>query len=259
MTAAALFRRRVDLNLIVGAKLEEQKSVGDTLPHDDKYERLREYGEVIRGILTAEGPYSHNGRWYQYDRFELSPSIDRELLPRMFVAGSSRAALLVAQSLADILVSHPPEADKFAEETRGALKQAVRPVGLGVRLGVIAREEREDAQIIALERFPQNRRGELATKLKTTAESTWIRSLAESSLKADPAQFSSVFWLGAYRSGKAYCPYLVGTYEEVAGALGQYHALGARALLVDGPDTITDFEHLDRVLEQETSFPSCSQ
>jgi len=252
MTAAALFKRRVDLNLIIGAKPEEQKSVGDTLPHDEKYARLEEYGRVIREILVAAEPYKHSGKWYTYDNFVLSPPMHQALLPRVFVAGASPAALAVARRVADIVVTHPQDVEAFKENIADVLSQSERKVSLSVRVGIIARSHRDEARAVALERFPQTRRGEVVTKMKTKAESNWLRALAQESLQADGDQFSSVFWLGAYRSGSAYCPYLVGSYDEVGGVLSQYHALGARVLLVDGPDTRAEFAHHDAVFIRPT-------
>ena len=248
MTAASLFKRRVDLNFIAGAKPEEQRSVGDTLSHDEKYERLDEYGRVLRGILTAEHSFTHAGKFYTYDNFQLIPPMNPELMPRLFVGGSSPAALALATAHADVLVSHPQDVDTFGENIAETVRASERRIDLSIRVGIIARDDRTEAQAIALERFPQDRRGELTTKMKLKSESTWIKHLAEDSLEEQPEEFPSVFWLGAYRSGRAYCPYLVGTYQEVADALSRYYQLGSRVLLVDGPDSRDDFAHLERVL-----------
>jgi alkanesulfonate monooxygenase len=60
-----LYRRRVDLNMVAGGFTNDLSSLGDTTPHDRRYERLVEYTSIVRGLLASTNPLTVDGEFYQ--------------------------------------------------------------------------------------------------------------------------------------------------------------------------------------------------
>ncbi len=52
-----------------------------------------------------------------------------------------------------------------------------------------------------------------------------------------------IYWLHPFRNYKTFCPYLVGTYEEVFSYLRRYEALGYSHLILDVAASEEDLAH----------------
>ncbi len=246
IAAAHLYGRRVDVNMVTGATRDELRAVGDSLEHDARYQRAREFLLVLKAIFDAEGePIDWQGDHYSYERLQLEPAMPSQLRPRIFVAGSSPAGVALAQDAADVAVAHPSPCAEFAAEFAVPLRQEHAELQLAIRIGIMARERSEQAWAEANERFQPNRLGELKTIRKTRSESTWVRTLARRSLEED--LHDEVFWLGPYRWAMSYAPYFVGSYDAVAAYLRRYASAGVRHVLLDGPFTEEDFAHTAEV------------
>ncbi|WP_103341337.1 LLM class flavin-dependent oxidoreductase [Amycolatopsis sp. CA-126428] len=85
MSIAQLHGRRVALNLITGAALNELRSVGDTLRHEDRYARLQDYVGLLLRLLDGE-PVTWNGRFYH--------AVDLQLATRCPAPGRNREGTL---------------------------------------------------------------------------------------------------------------------------------------------------------------------
>jgi alkanesulfonate monooxygenase SsuD/methylene tetrahydromethanopterin reductase-like flavin-dependent oxidoreductase (luciferase family) len=241
-TLADLYRRRVDINLIAGANPTELAQVGDETAHDSRYQRAIEYVQAFRALTSGDEAYSLDGRHYRYDRLSMYAAVEPELRPRIFVAGSSAAGREAAAAIADVAVTHPEPIDAF---TGGFLQDVPGSVGLGIRIGVLARETAAEAWREARARHRAERAAVIETRLKLKSESEWSRRLAVLATEMDTVD--DIYWTGAFASGKGSYPLLVGNYREVAGYLGKYLAAGVRDVLVAGLHTPDDFEHADRV------------
>ena len=64
-TLGYLHGRRVDLNMVAGGFRKDLLSFCDDTAHDDRYERLVEYAQVVRGLLTSSKPFSFEGTYYR--------------------------------------------------------------------------------------------------------------------------------------------------------------------------------------------------
>ena len=244
-SVAFLFGRAVSLNIVAGAARAELEAIGDTVDHDQRYERMREYIEIIRLLCTQEN-VTYRGKYYVVKDLRLKPGIPANLLPRIFVAGSSPAGIQVALDVADVVVTHPQPAALFKQHQVDQIQTT--HVNLGIRLGIIARATATDAWSEATQRFPPSRKGGIRTMMQKSSESQWIKDLAH--LASEGEIYDEVFWMGAYHSGSANCPYLVGSYDQVAAYLGRYLALGVQDVLVDGPLTRDEFYHTDQAFQR---------
>jgi alkanesulfonate monooxygenase SsuD/methylene tetrahydromethanopterin reductase-like flavin-dependent oxidoreductase (luciferase family) len=251
---SSLYGRRIDLNMIIGAAQAELQQVGETLEHDARYERMVEYVKVIRGLLTAERAFSHEGRYYRYQGLQLGTCLPEHLQPRVFVAGSSPAARQAAQSIADVAITLPEPLAAFVENF-------VVPNGdgpaLGIRIGIVARPTDEEAWTVAHETYPQDRSSRRRTVMRRNSESEWSRRLATIALEggADP----DVYWTGAFSSNRGSQPLFVGSYQRVAEYLHRYLAVGVTSVLLGGLRTEADFEHAGTVLSMVRAMPTATR
>lgn len=237
---AFLHGRRVCLNMVAGGFKNDLTALGDPAPHDERYARLVEYTAVIRGLLEGAAPLTFHGRYYRTENLTLKPPLPRELFPQIFVSGSSAAGLQAAQAMGAVAVKYPEPPQE------AKIEAAAEGMRFGVRVGVVARPEREEAWSVAHERFPGDRRGRLAHQLSLkVSDSEWRHRLA--ALGATP---SDTYWLGPFENSKTNCPYLVGAYDDVAAELSTYMKTGYRTFILDIPPDEDELSHIGVVFRK---------
>lgn len=242
---ALIYGRKVCLNLITGAVKEELEEVGESINHEQRYERLEEYIQVVKSLLVSNGPVKFEGNYYTLHDAVLQPGLpSQDYAPNFFLAGSSPKGLETANRVADVAVMHPEPIIMFKDRIETLkLKLGLR---IGIRLGIISRPSSKEALEVMANKFPETREGAIKSLMKKKVDSHWIKQLAE--LSDQNIVYDNVYSLSAYRNGSSYCPYLVGSYEEVAQYLNKYLALGVQDLLLDGPYEEEEFIHINEVL-----------
>lgn len=229
---ACLYGRGVDLNLVAGGFRNDLVALDDPTPHDRRYDRLVEYATIVKALLQGDGPVTFEGEFYRVRQLKLSRTLPAELVSEVYVSGSSEAGRAAARALSAIAVRYPQPVADGVEEGVGDL-----PSRCGVRLGIVAREEDDDAWKVAHERFPSDRRGQLARQLATkVSDSEWHRRLSETDGQGP-------YWLVPFENYKTMCPYLVGSYRRVGRELGRHIEQGARSFILDVPWTEDDLWH----------------
>lgn len=229
----ALYRRRVVLNMVAGGFRNDLIALNDTTPHDRRYDRLTEYVHIVRTLLEAPAPVTFHGEFYTVDNLKLTPPLVPDLFPGIFVSGSSGAGLAAARRIGATAIKYPKPA---GEEPPGGDEQ----VECGIRVGIITRPDRADAWAVAHARFPEDRKGQLTRQLATkVSDSLWHRQLSE----IGGADEKSPYWLVPFENYKTMCPYLVGSYDEVADELARYFCAGYRAVILDVPPDADDLQH----------------
>ena len=231
---AHLYGRRIYLNMVAGGFKNDLTALNDPTPHDRRYDRLVEYTQVIRRLAEASAPVTFEGEFYKVQGLKLTPPLAPELFPGIFVSGSSEAGLRAAEAIGATAVKYPKAPDAEAEPNEG--------VGAGVRVGIIARPESEDAWAVARARFPEERKGQLTHQLAMkVSDSVWHRQLSE--LAEATASQESPYWLVPFENYKTMCPYLVGSYERVGEELARYMGLGYRSFILDIPPNEEELRH----------------
>jgi alkanesulfonate monooxygenase len=230
---AHLYRRRVYLNMVAGGFKNDLEALNDNTPHDQRYARLIEYTTIIMSLLDGAAPVSFNGEFHAVKSLRLTPPLPKDLMPGVFVSGSSEAGVAAATALAATAIKYPKPAHE--EDVRS--DDAVRP---GIRVGIIAREDAAEAWQIARARFPEDRKGQLTRNLATkTSDSVWHKQLSE----IDEPAGNSPYWMVPFHNYKTMCPYLVGSYEQVADELGRYFNAGYRTVILDIPPDREELTH----------------
>lgn len=251
-TMTRLYRRRIDINLITGAAKEQFGQIGDSLNHDERYERAIEYASIVRSLLSTKEAVAYEGRFFKYPALRMNSWLDPEERPRIFVAGSSPAARRTAKAVGDIVITHPEPVDQFAVtflEPAESENNKTRKLGIGIRIGVIARETDKAAWENAKYLYPSDssdRAALLKVAMRKRSESDWSRRLAVMASQDEP--YDDVYWTGALRTDKDSMPLLVGSYARVADYLQRYLALGVETVLLGGDISEDSFSHTAKVL-----------
>ena len=236
-----LHGRQIYLNMVAGGFKNDLVALNDTTPHDKRYDRLIEYTLIIRELLAGPAAVSCEGEFYKVKNLRLTPPLRSELFPGIFVSGSSDAGLAAAKAIGATAVKYPKAPGEEVAPDEG--------VGAGVRVGIIAREDGDEAWRIARERFPEDRRGQLTHQLAMkVSDSVWHGQLSE--LAEATASGDSPYWLVPFENYKTMCPYLVGSYERVGEELSRYIAVGYRSFILDIPPTEEDLHHTNRAFHR---------
>lgn len=243
---AFLHGRRLYLNLVAGGFKNDLAALNDATPHDERYARLGEYATIVQRLLGSAQPVSFEGRYYKVANLKLTPPLPAELQPGLLMSGSSPAGAQAARELRATAVEYPKPAAEYA----GAPADEAAP--RGIRIGIIGRATEDEAWAVAQARYPEDRKGQLANQLATkVSDSVWRRQLAE--LAEQPApQPRAAYWLGPFQNYKAVCPFLVGSYAQVANELARYIAAGYRTFILDVPPTAEEMLHVGRVFDRAT-------
>jgi alkanesulfonate monooxygenase len=241
---AFLHGRRLHLNLVAGGFKNDLAALNDATPHDERYARLTEYATIVQRLLGSARPVSFEGRYYKVANLKLTPPLPAELRPGVLMSGSSPAGQQAARELQATAVEYP----KPSAECASAPAAETGPRGM--RIGIIGRATEDEAWAVAHARYPEDRKGQLAHQLATKiTDSVWRRQL--SALAEQPApQARSVYWLGPFQNARAVCPFLVGSYAQVADELARYIAGGYRTFILDVPATGEEMQHVGKVFDR---------
>jgi alkanesulfonate monooxygenase len=122
----------------------------------------------------------------------------------------------------------------------------------GIRIGLIVRADEKQAWSVAHERYPEDRRGQMTRKLATkVSDSRWHQQLSEFA-DADEGREDNPYWLVPFQNYKAMCPYLVGSYDRVAGELARYVDCGYTTFILDEPASEEEMQHIGFAFELAT-------
>jgi alkanesulfonate monooxygenase len=242
-TFGQLYRRRMYLNMIAGGFKNDLIALNDATPHDERYDRLVEYTTIIKRLLSGAAPVTFEGKFYRTDKLKLTPTLQDDLFPGIFISGSSDAGMAAARAIRSTAIKYPkpPEEEDSVWDCE---------IDCGVRLGIIAREREDDAWEAAYREFPEDRKGQLTRELATkVSDSQWHRQLAE----LDRASERSPYWLVPFQNYKTMAPYLVGSYGAVAAELARYLLSGYTTFILDIPRNAEELQHsriaFDRALQ----------
>jgi alkanesulfonate monooxygenase len=233
---AYLHGRRTYLNMVAGGFRNDLLALGDETPHDERYDRATEYTRIVQDLTAGAGPVTLDGRYYRVHNLRLTPQVPAELRPRITISGSSDAGMAAARALRAIAIKYPAPSSEEPPRADGDAE-------FGMRVGIIARADREEAWRAAYERFPDDRAGQLAHHVAMqVSDSQWHRQLSE--LAHDAALAGSPYWLHPFENYKTFCPYLVGGYDDVAGELRRYMSLGYETFVLDIPADEDELLHV---------------
>jgi len=239
---AFLYGRRLHLNMVAGGFKNDLEALGDGTPHDERYARLVEYTHILLSLLRSPEPVSFEGRYYRVSKLKLTPPLPAELQPDLLASGSSEAGAQAARQMGATAVEYPKPPAEYAARPPNA-------AAAGIRIGIIARYDEAEAWSEAHERFPEDLKGRLTHQLAMkVSDSQWHRQLSE--IGGASRNGESCYWLGPFQNYKAACPYLVGSYDQVADEVARYIESGYRNFILEAPASADEMWHSGVVFER---------
>lgn len=233
-----LYRRKICLNVVAGTALSHQEALDDRLPHDARYERLREHVQIALQLLRGEGLTSYEGTHYRVKGARLPIPVPPTLRPDVFLAGQSAPARETARLVNGL----------WMQMLAPTLDEALTPDARGVHLGLVTRPTDDEAWDAARTHFPASEEGQEVLEMSmANTDAEWKRRLrvaAEAAITAAPG-----YWLEPFRNFQADCPYFVGSYDRVAALLDQLVKRNVRALILDLPAQEAEFAHVARAFD----------
>ena len=222
---------------MTGGSSDEQRRFGDFLDKDARYARTAEFLRIVRGAWSGT-PFDLDGDHYRVEGATVSAPPDPQ--PPIFFGGSSEAGKRVAARHADtwLMWGEPPgvAADQV-REVRALAAATGREISFGIRLHVIARDRAEDAWAVTdrlLDAMPPEVVA-AAQKHLAYAESVGQRRMAAlHGGRRDDLVVAPNLWagFGLVRSGAGTA--LVGSHDEVAARIAEYHAAGFDHFILSG-------------------------
>lgn len=236
-----LHGRQYYVNMIAGGFRNDLLALNDQTPHDERYHRLTEYTLIMKQLLESSEPVTFEGTYYSVKNLKMTPTVPEELRPGVLISGSSPAGLQAAEDIDAVPIRYPQRPSEEAGNLQESLLANTDPGG--IRVGIIARETSEEAWKVAHDRFPPDRKGQLAHQLAMkTSDSQWHHQL--SAMAKEDAGKDDPYWLGPFENYRTFCPYLVGSYERVAQELQGYIELGYGTFILDIPPCEEELRHM---------------
>jgi alkanesulfonate monooxygenase len=243
---AAAYQRisdgRLMLNIVTGGEPVEQARFGDHAPKDQRYARTDEFLSVLRGTWH-DAPFDFAGDHYAATGAMVSGGIDP--VPDIYFGGSSGPAGPVAARHADVYLTwgEPPALVREKLEWMRELARAQgRTLRFGLRIHTLSRDTSDQAWQHAqwLLDGLDPRTVEKAQAALRASESTGQQRM--SSLRGGRTSYDSArelevspnLWsgVGLVRGGAGTS--LVGSHEEVAERIAEYHELGIDEFILSG-------------------------
>ncbi|MFF8874971.1 LLM class flavin-dependent oxidoreductase [Streptomyces massasporeus] len=238
---AATFQRqtggRLLLNVVTGGENKEQRAFGDFLDKDDRYRRTGEFLQVVRELWRGRTVDLH-GEHVRVEDAALARVPDP--VPEVYFGGSSPIAGEIAARHVDVYLTwgEPPAqvAEKIAR-LRSLAAARGRTLRFGIRLHVITRDTAEQAWAEAdrlLDGFDPETVASVQAGLARSESEGQQRMLALHGGRRDRLEIHPNLWagIGLVRGGAGTA--LVGSHEEVAERIREYHALGIDEFILSG-------------------------
>lgn len=241
-TYQRISRNRLLLNVVTGGDDVEQRRFGDYLGKSERYERAAEFLTIFRQLWSGE-PVTFTGKHLSVENATIIPA---ETWPDIYLGGSSAEALEVAAEHADVYLTwgEPPaqvaeklDAVRHQVKNLGRARRAAGELRFGIRLHVISRPTEEEAWaqadklLAGLDPESISR----AQQVQRSSQSEGQRRMsALHGGRTDNLEVSPNLWagIGLVRGGAGTA--LVGSHEQVADRIAEYHELGLDEFILSG-------------------------
>ncbi|PJK18695.1 LLM class flavin-dependent oxidoreductase [Mycolicibacterium goodii] len=231
---------RVLLNVVTGGDNVEQRRFGDWLDHDERYARTGEFLHIVNRLWrqASDESLDYEGTYYKVADARVSAPPDP--VPQIYFGGSSPAALPIAGEHVDVYLTWgepPQDAAAKIEKVRALAARRGRTVRFGIRLHTISRDTSAAAWAVAddLVAGLDPEAIAKATALHSKSESEGQRRMtALHGGRIDRLEIHPNLWagVGLVRGGAGTA--LVGSHEEVANLIYEYHSLGFDEFILSG-------------------------
>ena len=228
---------RLLLNVVTGGESHEQRGYGDFLDKEARYVRCGEFLEVVRRLWSGE-EVTFEGEHIKVEGAKLQQLPDPQ--PELYFGGSSPIAGEIAAKHADVYLTwgEPPAAvaGKIAWIRKLAAEEG-RELRFGIRMHTITRDTSEAAWVEAqrlLDHIDDDDIKRVQDGLRRSESEGQRRMLELNRGSRDDLEIHPNVWagIGLVRGGAGTA--LVGSHEEVADRIAEYHDLGIDEFVLSG-------------------------
>jgi alkanesulfonate monooxygenase len=238
---------RVLLNVVTGGVPSDLARYGDTLEHDARYARTREFLHIFTTLTQhPDTPLTYHGEFFSCSEAILDYGLAGDPTPRIYFGGASEPAQQIAGTYADTYLMWGIPLDE-ARTTVTRIRQHAtdhgRTIRCGMRINIIARPDTDQAWTVA-HRLLQDATPATLNRVRSVAAETdsvgqqQMFALAgrAPTLTTRPTTTgpASTYWTGLARLRVGSGTALVGSYEDVAAALRQYADAGIDTFILAG-------------------------
>ncbi len=241
-------RGRAGVHIITGGNDVELRQDGDWTHKDDRYARTDEYLDIVRREWTSEEPFDYEGQYYRVAKaFGGIKPVQKPHIP-IYFGGSSPAAIPVAGKHADIYALWGETYDQV-KDTIARVRAAAAPHGRDkhIRFSLSLRPILADTEDAAWARAERILEQTIVLREKAglpvsghapqNAGSQRLLQMASAGARLDKRLWTGV---AAVTGAQGNSTSLVGTPDQVADALLDYHDLGVTTFLIRGFDPLED-------------------
>jgi alkanesulfonate monooxygenase len=241
---------RFEVHFITGGSTADQAAEGDYLDKDSRYQRTREYIQIVKQAWTSSEPFDFDGQHYQLKNFRADIKPVQQPRPRISFGGSSAAAYAVGAAESDIyalwgeplagtreqIASIDAAAAAAGRTERPTLQIAFRPIIAPTEELAWAKAEGVLERINAV----QDGGHQLRRPAGVAPENAGSQRLLAAAASGD--RHDRALWTAptGVTGGGGNSTALVGTPETVAAALLDYYDLGISILSARGYDILDD-------------------
>ena len=241
---------RIALHIITGGSDLDQGRDGDWLDHDTRYRRTDEYLTLMRRMWTEDRPFDHTGPFYRVAKAysEIKP-LQKPHIP-LYFGGASEAAHRIGGKHCDVYMLWGEPLAAIRERiavVRAAAAEWGRAPRISVSLRPIIAPTEEQAWDKA-RRILATIIAKQGDRTLPLPEAVGAQRLVEFAQRAEVHDKRLWTPIAAAVAGAGNTTALVGTPEQVAESLLEYHDLGVTTLLIRGFDPLHDAEEYGREL-----------
>jgi alkanesulfonate monooxygenase len=243
---AAAYQRisggRLMLNIVTGGEPREQARFGDTASKAERYARTEEFLTVLRGTWE-QAPYDFSGRFFDVQGAQVSGGISPQ--PDIYFGGSSGPAGPVAAKHADVYLTWGEPLEPVSEKLTWMRELAAaegRTLRFGLRIHTLSRDTSEEAWqhaqwlLDGLDPATVAKAQEALNASESTGQQRMLslRNGRTAYTSARELEVAPNLWsgVGLVRGGAGTA--LVGSHQEVADRLEEYHRLGIDEFILSG-------------------------
>jgi len=243
---AAAYQRisngRLMINIVTGGEPREQARFGDTAPKAERYAKTEEFLAVMRGTWN-QAPFDFSGKFFEVEGAQVSGGISPT--PHIYFGGSSGPAGPVAAKHADVYLTWGEPLELVREKVtwmRELAEAEGRTLRFGLRIHTLSRDTSEEAWQHAqwlLDGLDPETVAKAQAALNASESTGQQRMLAlrngrSSYTDARELEVAPNLWsgVGLVRGGAGTA--LVGSHQEVADRLEEYHRLGIDEFILSG-------------------------
>jgi len=258
-TLDQISKGRASVNIISGGNDAEQARDGDYLSHDERYARTGEFIDILRQTWAAKEPFSHDGKYYKFDDNVSSVRPVRDEIP-VYFSGSSDAAVEVGAPRADTymlwaesLAGTREQLDRIRAAAAAAGRTKPLRFSLSIRPIIAPTEEQAWAKAEDILGKAKALRAKGAAIFGRRERPGAPQNVGSQRLLQTAAQGKVVdkrLWteIAQLTGAGGNSTSLVGTPEQVAEAILDYHALGIEEILIRGFNPLQDARDYGREL-----------